>query len=396
MEYDNDKLRKRTPRLEILYWIVLALLQPVTCIITIFPTSPRVWIFPLLVNLLVLPGYILYARLVGPALPGESELRMRRPEAWLGKRWFTIVLTALSFVVIQAFLLAVYALLRKFNVPPVLKAYLTPNATSLAREAWWTVVNMALAIAIFYVRKSDDEQDELQAMRKDNVFFRLRYLRAQLNPHFLFNTLNSIYSLSLQKSDRTPEVVVRLADIMRYLIYECNEEKIPLDKEIEFIRNYIEIEKIRHQADIRFTVEGSTAGIRIEPFLFISFIENGFKHAMDHTFNDPFIYITLKVGDGQLTLNVLNSTNADLELQAKRINGMGISHSRSLLELLYPASYDLDIIQTEKDESRTSELRLRNARERLESLYPDAHTLDVILNKSTFTVSLIVKTATAC
>jgi LytS/YehU family sensor histidine kinase len=233
-------------------------------------------------------------------------------------------------------------------------------------------------------------------MKKDNTFFRLRYLRAQLNPHFLFNTLNSIYSMSMQKSDRTPEMVVRLADIMRYLIYECNEEKIPLDKEIEFIRNYIEIEKTRYNADIRFTVEGMTTGIMIEPFLFISFIENGFKHAMDHTFNEPFIYITLRVGSGQLVLNVLNSTNTELEMQAQRINGMGISHSRSLLELLYPASYDLDIIQTEKDETRTSELRLRNARERLESLYPDSHTLDVILNKSTFTVSLILKTIAAC
>jgi two-component system LytT family sensor kinase len=394
MEYDNDKLRKRTPKLEILYWIVLVLLQPVTCIITVFPSRPAVWVFPLLVSFLVFPGYIVYARIVGPTLPGEP--RNRRTEAWLAKRWFTVLMTILSFLVIQAFLMAIYALLLKFSIPPALKAYLIPNMTNLAREGWWTVVNMTLAIAIFYVRKADDEKDELDAIKKDNMFFRLRYLRAQLNPHFLFNTLNSIYSLSLQKSDRTPEVVVRLADIMRYLIYECNQEKISLDKEIEFIRNYIEIERIRHQADIRFTVEGITAGIQIEPFLFISFIENGFKHAMDHTFKEPFIYITLKVGNGQLTLNVLNSTNADLELQAAKINGMGISHSRSLLDLLYPASYDLDIIQTEKDESRTSELRLRNARERLESLYPDAHTLDVILNKSTFTVSLIVKTIAAC
>jgi two-component system, LytTR family, sensor kinase len=394
MEYDNDTLRKRTPRLEMLYWVILVLLQPVTCIITIFPTQPAVWILPLFVSLLVFPAYILYARIVGPALPGET--RPLRHTEWLGKRWFTILMTVLSFLVIQAFLLGLYALLSKFSLPPALQAYLTPGASNLAREGWWSIINMALAIAVFYIRKADDEKDELVAMRKDNNFFRLRYLRAQLNPHFLFNTLNSIYSLSMQKSDRAPEVVVRLADIMRYLIYECNEEKIPLDKEIEFIRNYIEIEKIRHQADIRFTVEGKTEGLLIEPYLFISFIENGFKHAMDHTFNEPFIYITLRVGNGQLTLNVINSTNADLEMQAKRINGMGISHSRSLLELLYPASYDLDIIQTEKDESRTSELRLRNARERLESLYPDAHTLDVILNKSTFTVSLIVKTIAAC
>ena len=96
----------------------------------------------------------------------------------------------------------------------------------------------------------------LATLQKDNNNFRLKYLRSQLNPHFLFNTLNSIYSLSLQKSDKTPEVVVKLADLMRYLIYECNEEKVPLDKEIEFIRNYIEIEKIRYNADVRFSVEG--------------------------------------------------------------------------------------------------------------------------------------------
>jgi two-component system LytT family sensor kinase len=394
MEYDNDKLRKRTPRLEMLYWIILILLQPVTCAILLLPTHPAAWLLPLFVSCLVFPAYVMYAKIVGPTLPGET--RPLKYTDWLGKRSFTILMTILSFLVIQTFLFAVYALLRKFSFPPALQVYLQPSTTNLAREAWWTVVNMVLAIAVFYIRKADDEKDELAAMRKDNTFFKLRYLRAQLNPHFLFNTLNSIYSLSMQKSDRTPEVVVRLADIMRYLIYECNEEKIPLDKEIEFIRNYIEIEKIRHQADIRFTVEGLTEGIMIEPFLFISFIENGFKHAMDHTFNEPFIYITLRVGNGQLTLNVINSTNADLEMQAKRINGMGISHSRSLLELLYPASYDLDIIQTEKDESRTSALRLHNARERLESLYPDAHTLDVILNKSTFTVSLIVKTLSAC
>jgi two-component system, LytTR family, sensor kinase len=384
MEYDNDKPRKRTPRLEIFYWVLLVLLQPFTSAITVLSTSPSGWLLLLLASSLVFPGYLIYARIVGPAL----GLRERRRFAWL--------ISLLSFLVIQLFLLTVYALFLKFPLKPAERLYFSQTALHLVREGWWTVVNMALSIAIFYIRKADDEKDQLAEMKKDNTFFQLRYLRAQLNPHFLFNTLNSIYSLSLQKSERTPEVVIRLADIMRYLIYECNEDKIPLDKEIEFIRNYIEIEKIRHQADIRFTVEGVTAGLMIEPFLFISFIENGFKHAMDHTFHDPFIYITLRVGNGQLVLNVLNSTNADLELQAKKLNGMGISHSRTLLELLYPAAYDLDIIQTERDETRTSALRLRNARERLESLYPDAHTLDVILNKSTFTVSLIVKTVAAC
>jgi LytS/YehU family sensor histidine kinase len=182
---------------------------------------------------------------------------------------------------------------------------------------------------------------------------------------------------------------------MRYLIYECNEEKIPLNKEIDFIRNYIEIEKIRYSADIRFTVEGETGDIMIEPFLFISFIENGFKHALDNSFSEPFIYIMIKVSADRIVLNVINNSNTDLELQAKRINGKGISSSKSLLELLYPDLYDLDIIQTEKEEKRENSLRMRNARERLEVLYPDSHTLDVILKNNTFTVSLIIKSRAA-
>lgn len=381
MEYDNDRLRKRRPQVETFYWIFLILLQPMTN----WVLSPFrwLWIFLLIASLLVFPAYVVYSRIMG------SSLAVR------GRKWFPALLTLSAFLVIQAFLLCVYSLFGKILDVPM-KEYFAMTSRHMIREGWWTIVNMTLAMAIFYIRKADDEKDQLEVMQKDNTFFRLRYLRAQLNPHFLFNTLNSIYSLSLQKSDRTADIVVRLADIMRYLIYECNEDKIPLDKEIEFIRNYIEIEKLRHQADIRLTVEGETAGLMIEPFLFISFIENGFKHAMDHTSGEPFIYITLRVADGQLTLNVINSTDADIELQAKRINGMGIARSRSLLELLYPASYDLDIIQTDKDESRTSELRLRNARERLENLYPDTHTLDVILNKSTFTVSLILKTFAAC
>ena len=384
MEYDNDRIRKHTPRMETFYWVLLGLLYPVSNGLTAFATDVPGWILLVLMSGLLLPIYMVFSRIMGTVFLVQN------------RKFLSGLMAILSFLVIQLFIFTLYSLILKFDLRPVEKSYFFIGAHTMIREGWWTIINMSLSVAIFFIRKSIDEKGLLEMVQKESNFFRLRYLRAQLNPHFLFNTLNSIYSLSLQKSERAPEVVVKLADIMRYLIYECDEEKIPLDKEIEFIRNYIEIEKIRHKADIRLTVEGSTSGVLIEPFLFISFIENGFKHAMDHTFGEPFIYITLKVGNGQIVLNVINSTESDLEIQAKRINGKGISHSRSLLELLYPASYDLDIIQTEKDETRTSHLRMHNARERLENLYPDSHTLDVILSKSAFTVSLILKTGVAC
>jgi len=282
------------------------------------------------------------------------------------------------------------SLISDFEMNPQEKFYFANSARTLVRSGFWTLINMLLAFTIAFLRRAFDEREQIRQLRKDNSVFKLKYLQSQLNPHFLFNTLNSIYSLSLQKSDKAPEVIVRLADIMRYLIYECNETRILLDKEVEFIRNYIEIEKIRYNADVQFSVEGNSSGIMIEPFLFISFIENGFKHATNDSSRKPFIYVTLKVGEKQIILNVVNNTDIDLETQAKRINGTSIKNSRSLLELLYPDSYALDFIQTDVQARKKSDTRLRNARERLKMLYPDSHTLDVILSNNAFTVSLIV------
>jgi len=185
-------------------------------------------------------------------------------------------------------------------------------------------------------------------------------------------------------------MVVKLSDLMRYMIYDCIEEKVPLDKEIEFIRNYVEIEKMRHRADVRFTVEGETDNIMIEPLLFIPFIENGFKHAFENSYTNPFVYITLKKEPNKISLSILNNTTIDMETQAKRIQGASITNSKNVLEMLYPKSYALDIIQTDKEQDRKSDLRLKHARERLENLYPDAHALDVILSNNAFTVSLIL------
>jgi two-component system LytT family sensor kinase len=385
MEYDNDRLRRRTTRAETVCWVLVAFLSPVTDSIAIVRLNVGATVAAFIISGIVFPLYLLYAYLMGT------------PFIARGRKVFAVILFGLFLLLISGLIMTMYWIVyNPVAKESTLMKYISLNTYTIYRVFGWVTANMSLSTLAFSIGRSIDQNQELLSARKESSFFQLRYLRAQLNPHFLFNTLNSIYSLSLQKSDRAPEVVVRLADIMRYLIYECDEETIPLDKEIDFIRNYIEIEKIRHQADIRLTIEGATSGVRIEPFLFISFIENSFKHAMDNSFKEPYIYITIKVGNGQLTLNVINSTDADLEMQAKRINGKGIAHSRSLLELLYPKSFDLDIIQTEKDESRTSQLRLRNARERLETLYPDTHTLDVILNKSSFTVSLILKTVNVC
>lgn len=386
MEFDNDRIIRPTQKVEMFAWIFLLLLNPlVNCLTIVLPEHRGAGIFiaafllSVLINAMVLSAYIVFARIF------VSRFLFRK------KYVFFALISIGWFMVIHAFLLMIYSITLNIDFSPTGIAYFTYSAATILRESLWIIINMGIATAICFIRETLDKEDMVTFLQKDNAFLKIRYLRTQLNPHFLFNTLNSIYSLSLQKSDKTPEVVIKLADIMRYLIDECSQEKIPLTKEIDFIRNYIEIEKIRFKADIRFTVEGETEDILIEPFLFISFIENGFKHALDNSQTLPFIYVTLKIEPDRFILNVINNTDIDLENQAKRIHGRSITNSRSILEILYRDAYALDIIQTEKDERKESKLRLKNAKERLETLYPDNHTLDVILSNNTFTVSLIIK-----
>jgi two-component system LytT family sensor kinase len=378
MEYDNDRKINPPHKTEIFYWTVFAILSPIINAVTFFWYDALFWPALLISNLVTLPVYILYSRSVVPLY-----LFQKRPVA------FAFASVAF-FIFIQFLLLGINSVILIFPLSPPEQFYVSYSWRGLARNELWGLVNMFLAVTIAFLKKLFDEESIMASLQKDNTMFRLKYLQSQLNPHFLFNTLNSIYSLSLQKSDKAPDLIIKLADIMRYLIYECNEPKILLDKEIEFIRNYIEIEKIRYQADVRFTIEGETKGIMIEPFLFISFIENGFKHAMNDSTTSPFVYVTIKTEQKKITLNVVNNTNIDLETQAKRINGTSIRNSKSLLEILYPESYALNIIQTDIQASQKNTLRIKHARERLRIFYPNAHTLDAILNNNAFTVSLVV------
>ena len=383
MEYDNDRPIKPVYKIEIFYWILVFLFYPLINFFTFFYQDIIFLPILLLISLLVFPFYVFYAKAIIPWFVFTKRYV-----------WFSLITFAI-YIVVLTFLWIIYSFVHLDENPlkhlQSLQTYFNYSSATVDRESVWVFVNLVFATSIAFLKKNFDEEDIIASLEKDNANFKLKYLRSQLNPHFLFNTLNSIYSLSLQKSDEAPEVVIKLADLMRYMIYDCDEEKISLDKEIEFIRNYIDIEKIRYKADVRFSVEGETKGIMIEPFLFISFIENGFKHAFNNSYNDAFIYVTIKTGSGQIVLNVINNTNIDLETQAKKLPGTGIKNSKSLLDLVYPESYALDIIQTDKEERRKSELRITNAKKRLEVLYPDSHTLDVILSKNAYTVSLIIK-----
>ncbi|MBO4819961.1 MAG: histidine kinase, partial [Prevotella sp.] len=193
---------------------------------------------------------------------------------------------------------------------------------------------MAIGIALsirYMMRRSERKQKEVEA--------ELAWLKNQINPHFLFNTLNNISSLAQIDGDGTQEAIMQLSDLLRYAMYETNKPKVPLDGEVEFMRNYVELMKLRcnEMTTVSARFDITDAQSEVAPLLFISLIENAFKHGMDS--NAPAtIDISLVQQDGTLVFNCDN-TNNPKPTKDRSGSGIGLENTRRRLDLLYPGRY---------------------------------------------------------
>jgi two-component system, LytTR family, sensor kinase len=190
-------------------------------------------------------------------------------------------------------------------------------------------------------------QNEKQVLLTQTMQSELRFLKSQINPHFLFNTLNNLYALTLKKSEKAPEIVLKLAEIMRYMLYECNERRVHLSKEIHYIYNYLDLERLRQpkEADIRFVVEGHISEQLVAPLLFVPFLENSFKHGLNHAVTGGgFVRLRLTVQGEDLEFFIENSKVEQLPRQSHpRSGGIGLVNVRQRLQILYPDDHDLHI-----------------------------------------------------
>jgi two-component system LytT family sensor kinase len=187
-------------------------------------------------------------------------------------------------------------------------------------------------------------QSQKAALEIQNINIEKNFLKAQLNPHFLFNTLNNLYGLSIKKDDSTPEVILNLSDIMSYTLYESNTEKVALEKELDFIKNYFELEKMRYSAykNIQFHIpEGEDlSGLYIAPLLTFTFIENAFKYGLKGN-QKQFIHLEIKVQDRKFYFELEN--DVEQGIHDNEFGGIGITNARKRLQLLYPNKHQLDI-----------------------------------------------------
>lgn len=201
-------------------------------------------------------------------------------------------------------------------------------------------LRFAIAFLISWLLRIEDRWQHTVA---EKMQAELAFLRTQINPHFLFNTLNSIYALAIGRSEQTPEAVAKLSALMRYVTNEASRELVPLEKEIEYIRNYIDLQKIRFgdTVQLEFSVEIEPSGHRIAPLILIPFIENAFKHGVNPEEHSK-IAIAIQMVENHLKLEVFNKKvqhRTDEDSQS----GLGIENTRSRLGLMYPDRYELDI-----------------------------------------------------
>jgi two-component system LytT family sensor kinase len=221
--------------------------------------------------------------------------------------------------------------------------------------SFFGVFNGLIALAVSTSVRITNELVKNEKQRKElenqTLKSELSFLKSQVNPHFLFNTLNNIYSLSLSRSEKAPEAIMKLSQLLRYMLYETDDKNVSLEKEIAHIEDYISLQRMRltDQVEVILEKKGSLSGKHIEPLLLIPFVENAFKHGI-HTQFPSFIKINITVEGEFLIFKVTNSIVPNsAEYPKDKNSGIGLSNVEKRLNLLYPDRYALDTNVTEKE-----------------------------------------------
>jgi LytS/YehU family sensor histidine kinase len=219
---------------------------------------------------------------------------------------------------------------------------------NIIKERWQVgslLVSMTTAFAaciIFLFKHWVKKQQEWLQAEKEKVTAELQLLKAQVHPHFLFNTLNNIYSFSLTNSPKTPELILKLSSLLSYMLYDCKAEQVLLEKEIEVMKDYVDLERERYgnKMEISWNVAGEVEGKYTAPLLLLPFLENAFKHGTSEQLEKPWLSVDLVVKQNSVKCKVANSKNEFVPVSQ---HGIGIENVKKRLAFLYPGKHELKI-----------------------------------------------------
>lgn len=291
------------------------------------------------------------------------NLRLAIPRFLLSGRfgWYALFLS----VLLPAGGLLIWQLSLRLHLPLINQE--SPPALAYLSATLNTMFMVFLTSSLKLVLHSLEQQQLTRQLENQQLHTELNFLKSQVNPHFLFNTLNNLYALALNKSDRAPEVVLKLSGILRYMLYECNERMVFLNKEIDYLQNYIELEELRQDQPhtIQLRVQGNSDRKRIAPLLFTPLLENAIKHGLNKTTGNAWVRMQLRIEGMELEFHILNSKSP------------GSAHHPATVSAESPA-----------DPSTGGGIGLLNVKRRLDLMYPDRHAFSVVDGPETYSVTL--------
>ena len=215
----------------------------------------------------------------------------------------------------------------------------------------WIYFFPVLMAALKIIKDKYKEREQIEILQKEKARAELNSLRAQIHPHFLLNTLNNLYALTVKKSDKAPETVIKLSEMLTYILYKCNGKYVSLADEIKLIDNYISLEELRYTDNLRlsFSKEISDPSARIAPLILLSLVENAFKHGVSGEVDEAEVRIDLKLVGEDFSFEVFNTKSEIKQTdQTEYTKGIGVSNVRKQLDLVYPERYSFDIDEEEK------------------------------------------------
>lgn len=295
-----------------------------------------------IMNLVVLP-----ARMIGT----YSLIYLILPLATQKKKFISFGILVLIHFFMYGFI--IYASFYYFN--PYQDSYNLPksplfNVTKILIKSISDYFIPAMAAAIVIFKKWYLDEQKNKKLTEEKMAAELNFLKSQVHPHFLFNTLNNLYALTLIKSEKTPDIVLKLSDLLDYMIYKSNDDFVPLAKELEILEGYIELEKMRYneRLDLKYEIKGEPGTHEIAPLILLPFIENCFKHGASMDRVNPNIQIKLNIEPSFLFLKVVNSIPAEKKNGEQENEGIGLSNVKRRLELIYPGQHELEINAKDK------------------------------------------------
>lgn len=278
------------------------------------------------------------------------------PKFFRTKRY--VAYSALSIILIAIAVLGTGAM----DFRNYVKAGMDVTIEDMYVESVFYMFNMCsytlTSFLLFSLREKQEQKDKLDQVQLEKLGTEIKYLRAQINPHFLFNTLNNLYGLALQKSEKTPEIILKLSKIMDYMLYESNDVKVYLKNDVDNVRNYIDIERIRqgNNAEIVFNVEGEIGNQTVVPLMLLPLVENAFKHGVNTIIQGAYMHVMITVKGDDLEMDVRNNFKK-LADDTQR-NGIGLMNLERRLELFYPNSHTMKGESTGDDYHVNLRLRL--------------------------------------